>query len=105
MSIWRSGKPQNLLELVIFQRHTFSRLEKMYNDFLNAFKAADYLVVSNVYAAREEGDNAEVALVLAEAIECQPTIYESTQNYTLRDFHCNAPYNFNRRMVKTVVIS
>jgi UDP-N-acetylmuramate--alanine ligase len=78
---------------VIFQPHTFSRLEKMYNDFLNAFKAADYLVVTNVYAAREEGDNAEVARVLAEAIEYPPAIYEATPDDILHYLLHHLPDN------------
>ncbi|KAL3675843.1 hypothetical protein R1sor_025791 [Riccia sorocarpa] len=39
---------------VVFQPHTYSRLAKLLHDFAPAFSAADRVIVSEVYSAREE---------------------------------------------------
>ncbi|XP_038971501.1 UDP-N-acetylmuramate--L-alanine ligase-like isoform X1 [Phoenix dactylifera] len=38
---------------VVFQPHTFSRLAALMKDFATAFSAADYVIVTETYAARE----------------------------------------------------
>ncbi len=55
----------------IFEPHTFSRLNTLYDEFVSAFTEADQVVVSNIYAARskEQGDVAEAAHILAQAIQ------------------------------------
>eukprot|EP00249_Psilotum_nudum_P017213 c26214_g1_i1 orf=11-1696(+) len=39
---------------VVFQPHTYSRLTKLLQDFATAFSAANYVIVTEIYAAREE---------------------------------------------------
>lgn len=39
--------------IVVWQPHTYSRVLALWDDFANAFSAADLVVVTNVYAARE----------------------------------------------------
>ncbi|XP_072978094.1 uncharacterized protein [Typha angustifolia] len=39
--------------LVVFQPHTFSRLAALVNEFSTAFNNADYVIVTEIYAARE----------------------------------------------------
>jgi len=52
-----------------FQPHTFSRLEALWADFLTAFDAADHVIVSEIYAARERaGERTVRAADLAEQI-------------------------------------
>ena len=38
---------------VVWQPHTFSRIQALYGEFLNAFSDADRVIVTEVYAARE----------------------------------------------------
>jgi UDP-N-acetylmuramate--alanine ligase len=42
--------------IVVFQPHRYSRTEKLWNDFLQALKAApiDYLIMTDIYGASEE---------------------------------------------------
>lgn len=40
----------------IFQPHTYSRTRTLWNDFLTAFDDADELILTHIYAAREEYD-------------------------------------------------
>lgn len=45
---------------VVFQPHTFSRITALMKDFVTAFYDADYVIVTEVYAAREEnGQNSD----------------------------------------------
>jgi UDP-N-acetylmuramate--alanine ligase len=48
----RSRYPQSRL-WAVWQPHTYSRTQTLFNDFLEAFRAADAVVVTEVYAARE----------------------------------------------------
>ncbi|HEY9061847.1 MAG TPA: UDP-N-acetylmuramate--L-alanine ligase [Pseudobacteroides sp.] len=52
----------------IFQPHTYTRTKALLNDFSNSFSDADYVIVSDIYAAREP-DNGEInSLILSEKI-------------------------------------
>ncbi len=65
---------------VVFQPHTFSRLAALHDDFVSAFQGADHLIVSDVYAAREQGDAAARGRALALAIRQPDAIYRATQD-------------------------
>jgi UDP-N-acetylmuramate--alanine ligase len=56
----------------VFQPHTFSRTEKLLEDFSQAFQAADEVVVAEIFAsAREKDLNTISAVSLAELIQKQ----------------------------------
>ena len=40
--------------MVIFQPHRYSRIIDLYDDFINSFDKADYLFVTDIYAAGEK---------------------------------------------------
>jgi UDP-N-acetylmuramate--alanine ligase len=69
---------------VVFQPHTFSRLVALYDEFATAFQDANHVIVSDVYAAREQGDAAERGRALAGAIVGPRAVYRATQNDILR---------------------
>jgi UDP-N-acetylmuramate--alanine ligase len=49
--------------VVLFQPHRFTRTRDLFSEFLDAFDAADHLVLTDIYAAGEEavdGLNGEV---------------------------------------------
>jgi UDP-N-acetylmuramate--alanine ligase len=64
----RSAFPQDRI-LVIFQPHRYSRLETMYNEFMQSFGAADEVFVLPVYAAGETATQDFSPLRLASDIE------------------------------------
>ncbi len=64
----------------VFQPHTFSRLAVLYTEFTHAFEDADHVVVSDVYAAREQGDPAAQGKRLANDIIDATSIYKATQD-------------------------
>jgi UDP-N-acetylmuramate--L-alanine ligase/UDP-N-acetylenolpyruvoylglucosamine reductase len=76
---------------VIFQPHTFSRLEALYSEFTTAFSAADHVIVSDVYAAREQGDVAAMGRRLAEDIKGPISVYHATQDDILSYLLDNLP--------------
>ena len=53
----------------IFQPHRYSRFLGLYNDFLNAFKCADFVAVLDVYAAGEMEDNTKTPDDFAKDLE------------------------------------
>jgi UDP-N-acetylmuramate--alanine ligase len=56
----------------VFQPHTFSRTEKLLQEFSQAFQSADEVVIADVFAsAREQGNQTISALTLAELIQEQ----------------------------------
>lgn len=56
----------------IFQPHTFSRTEKLLDEFSHAFNAADEVVIAEIFAsAREKNLNAISASTLAERMQSQ----------------------------------
>ncbi|WP_106460281.1 UDP-N-acetylmuramate--L-alanine ligase [Anaerococcus sp. Marseille-P3915] len=42
--------------ICVWQPHTYSRTKTLFNDFLNSFDAADEVIVTDIYAAREKFD-------------------------------------------------
>lgn len=77
----------------IFQPHTFSRLAILHDEFTTAFKDADHVIVSNIYAAREQGDVTEGARALAKAIKGVSAVYQGTQEEILRYTVGHSPDN------------
>lgn len=51
---------------VVWQPHTYSRLQTLQNDFLNAFVLADHVLVTDVYAAREINPDFSTARVVSQ---------------------------------------
>lgn len=76
---------------VVFQPHTFSRLEALYGEFTTAFDDADYVIVSDVYAAREQGDVAAMGRKLAGDIKGPGAVYQATQEDILSHLLANLP--------------
>lgn len=60
---------------VVFQPHTYTRLVAMMDDFAPAFSAADRVIVTDVYSARELEDGKGTAKALADAIVGPPVSY------------------------------
>jgi len=58
----------------VFQPHTYSRSRALLDDFARAFSSADYVVVTEIYAAREKPDPSMGGRVLAERI-LHPNVY------------------------------
>ena len=54
--------------ICVFQPHTYSRTAALVDQFKNAFEAADLVILSDIYAAREENIYGISAEKLAEAI-------------------------------------
>jgi UDP-N-acetylmuramate--alanine ligase len=71
---------QNRRILAIFQPHRYSRLARLYQDFLTAFDQADWVVITPVYAAGEDPIPDVSSLRLAADIaQVHPCVhYEST---------------------------
>jgi len=53
---------------VVWQPHTYSRIEALFERFTTAFKDADHVIVTDVYAAREELQNNSAVPQLVEAM-------------------------------------
>ena len=69
-----SFKGKNII--AVFQPHRYTRLQNLWNDFLNAFDDVDKVVVTDVYAASEdkiEGVNSEIFTkdLAAKGITCE----------------------------------
>ena len=56
------------MDVCIFQPHTYSRTKALFDDFATAFDAADRVLVSDIYAAREINDGTVSSAMLADAI-------------------------------------
>lgn len=52
----------------VFQPHTYTRTKTLWNSFLNCFDGVDKLVLTHIYAAREQFDGVTKASDLAEQI-------------------------------------
>ena len=59
----------------IFQPHTFTRTQKLFNNFAQAFKYADHVVITDIYAARELDDGSVHSQDLVAAIDNTDAIY------------------------------
>ena len=66
--------------IVVFQPHRYTRTQKLFNEFLTAFPDADYLIVTDIYAASEKPIEGVSAASLCEGIRAhghQDVIYLS----------------------------
>lgn len=61
------GLAKNRL-ICVFQPHTYSRTKELFGDFCSAFEAADRVLISDIYAARELDDGSVSSRMLAEGI-------------------------------------
>ncbi len=66
---------------VVFQSHTYSRTHELFDDFVASLAKADRVLMTPIYAAREENESGVSAEKLSEAIEQQGT--ESSFFHTL----------------------
>lgn len=66
----------------IFQPHTYSRTQKLFREFTAAFEDADRLIITDIYAAREQNHGNIHARDLVAAISAngQECIYKETFN-------------------------
>lgn len=60
---------------LVFEPHTFSRINKFFDDFIQSLKNIDvnHIYVTNVYAAREKGDPEKLSRKMTEAIGAKAT--------------------------------
>lgn len=72
----------------VFQPHTFSRTEKLLEEFSQSFQAADEILIAEIFSsAREKGSNTISSALLAELIRQQGgnarymNSFEEIQNY------------------------
>ena len=52
----------------VFQPHTYSRVKTLLNDFIDCFNNADYLILTDIYAAREVDDGTVSSKMLTDMI-------------------------------------
>ena len=52
----------------VFQPHTYSRTQKLWNEFVKSFDNVDELIITDIYAAREKFDGVTTSEALADAI-------------------------------------
>lgn len=62
----------------IFQPHTFTRTQKLFNSFAESFKYADNVVITDIYAARELDDGSVNSKDLANAVTNTKSVYLKT---------------------------
>ncbi len=61
--------------VVVFQPHTYSRTEKLFDEFTRCFSEADKVVIFKEYAARETPDKGKSALRLYDALPAENKYY------------------------------
>lgn len=69
---------------VVFEPHMYSRLAKLLPDFAPAFSAADRVIVTEIYAAREENVWGISGSDLAAAIIGPPALYLETREAVIK---------------------
>ena len=52
----------------IFQPHTYTRTKKLFDEFTEAFYGVDFLILADIYAAREKDTGDISSKMLADAI-------------------------------------
>ncbi len=62
----------------VWQPHTYSRTQALFNDFVVAFDQADYVLVTEIYAARESPAHGISGSVMAAAIRHSSVRYAAT---------------------------
>ncbi|MEA3305326.1 MAG: UDP-N-acetylmuramate--L-alanine ligase, partial [Candidatus Omnitrophota bacterium] len=53
-AVLRACAPFNRNIIAVFQPHRYTRTKDLFEDFLNCFKTADYLILTDIYAASEK---------------------------------------------------
>ncbi len=66
---------------VIFQPHTYSRTKALFNDFADALSMADYVLLAEIYAARETDTLGISSAQLSEAVRARGTESRSFSNF------------------------
>ena len=79
-------KPLDRRLSVVFQPHTFTRTQALFDDFADVLSTADEVVLLDIYAAREEPIDGVNSSRLAEAIRLRgaPTTYFQNQDEAVR---------------------
>ena len=62
----------------VWQPHTFSRTRELFGEFVTAFDAADHVVVTAIYAARETAVPGVTGAVLVQAMQHPDAYYAPT---------------------------
>lgn len=77
----------------VFQPHTFTRTQKLFNSFASAFINADIAIITDIYAARELDDGSVHSKDLVNAIKNTKAIYlnsfEDIKNYLIDNLKPN----------------
>ncbi|XP_042002779.1 UDP-N-acetylmuramate--L-alanine ligase-like isoform X1 [Salvia splendens] len=74
--------------LVVFQPHTYSRLAALMSEFASAFKKADQVIVTEVYAARETNVwNIGVTSPTCDFIPCLENVISELVNMVSKNRH------------------
>lgn len=63
----KESKPDRVI--AIFEPHTYTRTQALFNDFANSFDNADIIIITKIYAAREKDDGTISGKMLADAIK------------------------------------
>lgn len=59
----------------VWQPHTYSRIETLFNDYLTAFQAADHVLVTEIFASRETKRNDDSAIEIVKSMQHQDVHY------------------------------
>lgn len=68
---------------LIFQPHTYTRTKALFDEFIDAFKGADVLILTDIYAAREKDVYNISSYKLMNAIKAK---YPDSEVYYVKDF-------------------
>lgn len=75
----------------VFQPHTYSRTKALFNEFAEALKVCDHVIVADIYAAREKDDGTVSSKMLADKIAEYGTdafylpTFDDIENYLLKN--------------------
>lgn len=67
----------------IFQPHTYTRTKALFDDFIDAFDGIDYLIITDIYAAREKDVYGISSMQLVDAIRDK---HPEMKLYYIKDF-------------------
>lgn len=77
----------------IFQPHTFTRTELLFNSFANSFAGATKVIITDIYASREKDNGTVHSRDLANAITGSDAIYlesfQEIENYLIENVKAN----------------
>lgn len=72
---------QGVKKVVVFQPHTYTRTKALLEDFGEAFKDADRVIVLPIYAAREPHDETISSSMVADKITASGVLAEAVENH------------------------